>query len=198
MDESAAGVLRDEMRRFISLGFYDPYEIIKQLERLHGPEWVEDHGRALCNPHAALRSEAAKQLAYVRRRQDRETAAQKRGREERRAQEIEALGLPPDAPAFSVFWAKFDAEMKVYRERVITEFVTDLLIPQALPDGKWKRRYDLTYDDCIAIAENYGKTAATEAGMMAAFSHFADAIREQSVDCLGEVDFSRSTPLIAA
>lgn len=188
----------DEFCRRLGLG-HDSEAIRIAMVAVHGIEWVEERAIALANPYRDLDLEIRRQLTLRSSKANRESASQKRLRIEREKEEAVELGLAdPDSTqgdvakisAFTWLTARMDREIRRLKKETIEEFLTDLLVPQKVPGDGWKRRADLTREDCLTIANDYRKKGTTETAMAFAFASFADAISSQGVITLGEVDLS--------
>lgn len=132
--------------------------------------------------------EDLKRERYRRRRRNEQWEREGEMRREIRAVE---LGLAETATWVEIQSVEMQLALDNLRRQAVADFLGDLLVPQAIPGGGWKRRSDLTAEDCLAVAAEYQKRAVTETGMAQLFFAFADAIERQGVRVLGDVDQSQ-------
>jgi len=189
--------VREEIRRQIHLGNYTADSVIDALVRANGTEWITTAQQVFVDPSSEFRREVLSQLSRERAKADRETPSQRRVRKQRLRKEAIELGLATDdstvddvSDISSMSWlvARVDAGVKQFRREAVADFLTDLLVPQAVPGQGWKRRADLTREDCLLIASDYEKRGTTELGMAFAFTAFADAMQGQGVAKLSQLN----------
>jgi hypothetical protein len=193
---AAVAELRAAIRQHIRLGNYLAEDVMDALIAHRGESWVWRRVEALIDFRSALRQEVHKQLTYERQRADRETPAQKHNRKERERDDAIALGLVPNTATESEvakisadrwLWAKTERMVREFEKMALEEFLTDLLVPQNVPGQGFKRRADLTRQDCLAIADDYQARGATEIGQAMMFARIADRMADLQVEKVGDL-----------
>jgi len=91
-------------------------------------------------------------------------------------------------------WAIFSLKIQRAMEEVVAErieeFMSDLLVPQLLPDGTSIRRADLTAKNCDDLAGMYLSQAGTEAEMGLMFQKTAEIMNTQNAPTMQDIDWT--------